>query len=133
MIETYITLKTAQLAEKVGFDEPCKRYLSEKSSPITNPNFLWSADKEISNGNLLRSQCSAPTQAFLAAWLREEHDIDVLLTISYNSEGIKVYTYDLFHKSKHLDSIGFEDGKIKYEHAYELGLFRALEILKAKQ
>ena len=131
MVETYITLKTAQFAEEVGFNEFCDRFFDSENSPKDNKEFLYSCT-ETCNSSLTRSQYSALTQSQLADWLRERHDIDVLPTISYNSEHKRVYTYDLFHKSKHIDSIGFEEGRIKYEDTYELGLFRALTFLKSK-
>ena len=124
-METLITFKTAKLAKDRKFNVECFNYYQDShragiksiNSPLTNSliDELHEEDK----------YCiifyTTPSQSVLAKWLREEHDIDVLINKTLSG----LYYY-----------IIWKDGeKIKrktcnnYEICYEEGLFEALNLI----
>ena len=124
-METLITFKTAKLAKDKKFNVECFNYYQDShragiksmNSPLTNSliDELHEEDK----------YCiifyTAPSQSVLAKWLREEHDIDVLINKTLSG----LYCY-----------IIWKDGeKIKrktcnnYEICFEEGLFEALNLI----
>ena len=124
-METLITFKTANLAKDRKFNVECFNYYQDShragvksiNSPLTNSliDELHEEDK----------YCiifyTTPSQSVLAKWLREEHDIDVLINKTLSG----LYYY-----------IIWKDGeKIKrktcnnYEICFEEGLQEALNLI----
>lgn len=125
-METLITFKTAKLAKDRKFNVECFNYYQDShragiksinSPPLTNSliDELHEEDK----------YCiifyTTPSQSVLAKWLREEHDIDVLINKTLSG----LYYY-----------IIWKDGeKIKrktcnnYEICFEEGLQEALNLI----
>ena len=67
------------------------------------------------------------SQSLLAKWLREKHDIDVIIN-TYRNQNQKYYKYFISEKSKNL--IKSEEYYDTYEEAYEIGLQEALKLIK---
>jgi len=144
MKEQLITLETAKIAKDKGFnitlentDEDWKsnyyepndmRYHyhrdSKKYSPLsdyyadTNQNFQQYGDNK-------HPHIDAPTQALLQKWLREKHDIHIVMVSGYSG----FPNYDvcvMLNKTNHLR----EDKDYYYEEALEKGLQEALKLIK---
>ena len=121
MEDTIITFETAKLAKEKGFDEKCLFFYTSDSKELKQINL-----KGISNSDMI-SFCSAPTQSLLAKWLREKHEIDILVQRAF-SNGIKKYILTpCFDKPivKGYQSVE----KNNYEEAYEIGLQEALKLI----
>ena len=126
-METLITFKTAKLAKDRKFNVECFNYYQDShragvksiNSPITNSliDELHEEDK----------YCiifyAAPSQSVLQKWLREEHNIDVLInvTIDYSN-----YISIIWFKGKKIKPSG---RFINYENALEIGLQEALNLI----
>ena len=125
-METLITFKTAKLAKDKKFNVECFNYYQDShragvkniNSPLTNSliDELHEEDK----------YCiifyTAPSQSNLANWLREEHNIDVLINKAISG----VYYYIIWQGSKKLKPVG---RFYKYEDCFEEGLFEALNLI----
>jgi hypothetical protein len=122
MEDTKITFKTAKLAKEKEFPQSRK----------TKGKFR--DDGSIENlgiGGAMVDTCKEwyerPTQSLLAKWLREEHEIDILVQRAF-SNGIKKYILTpCFDKPivKGYQSVE----KNNYEEAYEIGLQEALKLI----
>ena len=105
MEDTRITFETAKLAKEKGCN-------LENCTCGGYPDCICS-DKRIS-------------QSLLAKWLREKHDIDVIIN-TYRNQNQKYYRYFISEKSK--DVIKSEEYYDTYEEAFEIGLQEALQNL----
>jgi hypothetical protein len=115
MKKELISSETAKVAKKKGFNLPtiacydirnAKLHMYEKVAAIPY-NYNTKEEHFI----------SAPTQSQLQRWLREEHDIIVL--VYYGDLG---YTWKIVNKKEG----GFY---VSYEKALEGGLFHALKLI----
>lgn len=125
-METLITFKTAKLAKEKKFNIECFNYYQDShragvksiNSPITNSliDELHEEDK----------YCiifyTAPSQSVLQKWLREEHNIDILINKTISG----IYYYIIWKGSTKLKPIG---RFYKYEDCFEDGLFEALNLI----
>lgn len=128
-METIITFKTAKLAKEKKFNVECFNYYQDShragvksiNSPITNSliDELHEEDK----------YCvifyTAPSQSVLQKWLREEHNIDVLINKTISG----VYYYVIWKGSEKLKPVG---RFYKYEDCFDNGLFEALSLITLK-
>lgn len=122
MEDTKVTFETAKLAKEKEF--PQSRKAKGK----------FRDDGSIENlgiGGAMIDTCKEwyerPTQSLLAKWLREEHEIDILVQRAF-SNGIKKYILTpCFDKPivKGYQSVE----KNNYEEAYEIGLQEALKLI----
>lgn len=122
MEDTRITFETAKLAKEKEFPQSRK----------TKGKFR--DDGSIENlgiGGAMVDTCKEwyerPTQSLLAKWLREEHEIDILVQRAF-SNGIKKYILTpCFDKPivKGYQSVE----KNNYEEAYEICLQEALKLI----
>ena len=72
-------------------------------------------------------QPTAPTQSLLQKWLREKHNIIVLV----DYEGIDGYYYKYYYYINEVKKYNASDKNyITFEEAYEIGLQEALKLIK---
>ena len=128
MQEQLITFETAKLAKEKGFFQETNRleipyynYKGEFKGDVSD----WRIRKYIRGEDTSDIEIvSAPTQSLLAKWLREEHNIIVLV----DYEGIDGYYYKFYsykEGNKNYDASGKNYNT--YEDAYEIGLQEALK------
>ena len=115
MEDRTVKFETAVLAKEKGFPQNTlrmKEFLS-LSKKLTDKHF----------GDNIKS----PTQTTLQTWLREEHSIHVLPSITEHPSG-KIYSFYLFHGTKPL-KVEFNEDHFcsSFEEAMEIGLFLALQ------
>lgn len=105
--DTLVSFDTSKLLKEKGFNIKCHyaRFISD-SIPVNN--------ETTHNWNLYPEGYSIPTQSLAQKWLREVHNIDVLI---YKVE--KKYTTE--YCSKHYNT---------YEQALEEALQEALKLIK---
>ena len=144
MEDTRITFETAKLAKEKGFNERLHYFYKVKSEndvelygctkkelvgfkgyvPIYHKVRDYHTNKEKLNAKLYR--CSAPTQSLLAKWLREEHNIIVLV----DYEGIDGYYYKFYsYKEGNKNYDASDKNYNTYEEALEIGLYQALLLI----
>ena len=124
MEDTIITFETAKLAKEKGFTQnPYKIPYSYRYEFTDNTGCVLSYSLFNPSSNI----CTAPSQSILAKWLREKHEIDILVQRAF-SNGIKKYIVTpCFDKPvvKGYQSVE----KNNYEDAYEKGLQEALRLI----
>ena len=126
MKEELISLKTAKLAKEKGFTESCEyAYVNDFEEE-------WNLeDIEYNDGcvfdNKFHNNCSAPTQSLLQRWLREVHDIDIIIHRQHNNP--KMYYSSIWYKSKNPWNPPSAMNKLTYEEALEEGLYEALKLI----
>lgn len=115
--EQFVSFETAKMLKEEGFDIPC-------TSQYTDNGFGWD-NVSLENYNSCESLFSRPTQALAAMWLREEHNIDVMVDV-YNRD----YYVCNVYKNKHLMTIR-NTVTSSYEKAFEEGLCEAIKLIKS--
>lgn len=155
MQEQIVGFEVAKLAKDKGFKELCLNYYFEDGElrenilntthgyygeEVTfkyeelienwNDRFLTKKDGSRcfgcnkSNGYL--ETCSAPTQALLQKWLREKHNIDVVVGSTYLGYNVVLWNRNTY-KSHHISSVNLAE---KYEDALEIGLIEAFKLIE---
>jgi len=132
MKEQLISLKTAKLAKKKGFNISTKSFYG-CDDPVTGPNNMLITIDSVVEG-LIRSQektliYNAPTQNMLQTWLRKTYRIHV--EVLWLDTLASIYVFQILTtgnairpQSKHFYS---------YEEALEQGLYEALELIEEKE
>ena len=133
MEDTIITFKTAKLAKEKWFpQEPNKLKI-----PYYNYKGEFKGDVKDWLRKYLRNEdtsdvesVSAPTQSLLAKWLREEHNIHIVIS-NNNYNKLLNWSFDL-----HKLPVGIiqmwkrgDDTYNTFEEAYEVGLQEALKYI----
>ena len=128
MEDTRITFETAKLAKEKGFpQEPNRRkvpyynYKGEFNGDVTD--FLRKYLREEDTSDV--ESVSAPTQSLLAKWLREEHNIDVIVECDNN--GDKFYKVRVWENGNY--NLLYLTLFKKYEEALEAGLQETLKYI----
>lgn len=114
--EQFVSFETAKMLKEAGFDVPC-------TSQYTENEFAWENLRKTDfnkNGYVF----SRPTQALAARWLRESHNIDVMVDV-YNRD----YYVCNVYKNKHLMIIR-DIVTSSFEKALEEGLCEAIKSIK---
>ena len=125
MKDTRIIFETAKLVKEKGFPQETNRL------EIPYYNYKGEFKGDVSDWRIrryLRGEdtsdiefVSAPTQSLLAKWLREEHNIIVLV----DYEGIDGYYYKFYsYKEGNKNYDASDKNYNTYEEAYEIGLGR---------
>ena len=131
MQEELVTLETAKLAKEKGFNiftdvcfanTPNSDNKHYKKIKLHHSHSVGSVD---SFGNILTLVAYAPTQSIRAKWLREEHNIDVLVT-STNGSKLKRYVSKIYVNKLYVKLVGHSDN---YENTFEKGLQEALKLI----
>ena len=115
--EQYVSFDTAKMLKEAGFAIPC-------TSQYTEGMGVWDVEYPY-DFNADFSGYSRPTQALAARWLREVHNIAILITpLLYG------WTVDLFNIEKFQYILCNKDTMADtYEEALEDGLRICLEIV----
>ena len=150
MKDIRITFETAKLAKKKGFDIKGQNVFDLKNNNKII-NFKDLAIQEFIDDvetagyldkafNYLKEDINrtddnsdkdyyllVPTQSLLAKWLREKHNIIVLV----DYEGIDGYYYKYYYYINEVKKYNASDKNyITFEEAYEIGLQEALKLIK---
>jgi hypothetical protein len=127
MIDQLVTFETARLAKEKEFKITTLDGFDEKGVDLFNKNYFtnWNGRRsEIKD----RSFYSRPKQSSLQNWLREVHDIDLIVYPSFMGK-IKNYYYVII-KDRNFDNVlQGETNNHSFEDALELGLQEALKII----
>lgn len=147
MQEEIIAFETAKLAKEVGFQNktPHKlrrnyyNYLGELNGDCTAYIKRFANEEDTSDF----VNVEAPTQSLLQRWLRDEHDINVVVRHSYKTLDKYIVSYSKWRDDKKfrttyfiipLDDDGIPNGTHQdfttYEGALERGLQEALKLIK---
>ena len=130
MEDTRITFETAKLAKEKGFPQETNRleipyynYKGEFKGDVSD----WRIRKYIRGEDTSDIEfVSAPTQSLLSKWLREQHNIIVLV----DYEGIDGYYYKFYsYKEGNKNYDASDKNYNTYEEAYEIGLQEALKLI----
>jgi len=139
MEEQLISFEVSKLAKEKGFNEPCRYVLDIPDNnimDITDMGFGKDKNSDIEQYN----RVTVPTQSILQKWLRETHNMFVVVTAEFYGDGInhnvQVFTYDpsnqeddYYDNSKCTMMYG-DDGQFNtYEQALEFGLEKALKLI----
>jgi hypothetical protein len=141
MKEDLITLKTAKLAKKKGFDLESLYFYTKPNSKMfgidehNRPYSIKNTSKKLYKcGNHaalnIDNVFSAPTQALLQRWLREEHNIHISIGLNLNGDRPKVYWISFEHTLEGSIIDTFQTEYKTYEEALEVGLYEALKLIK---
>ncbi len=119
MKEVLISLETAKLAKEKGFNEGCFYYYYDgKVIELREHNHLREHNSEM--------YCwSAPTQSLLQKWLREIHNLHIMI-IPYNNK----FIISLLFLDKNGSNTNFDEEYNTYELALEQGLIEGLKLIK---
>jgi len=107
MEEQLVSFETAKLAKEKGFNVKCRKKYTTRLFPFLNPKY------------------GAPTQSLLQKWLRDEHDIWVLVDFAYDTSELAACVQK---GNRQLLVDGFTMVE-SYEEALEKGLQEALKLI----
>lgn len=137
MEEQLINFETAKLAKEKGFNIYTQKVFVETlehtlemgrggdcTFPYQAPRVLNSS--EFGNWDIVH--CKAPTQSLLQKWLREVHNIHLLIEPYYNEQTVLIYGIDVIIENSK-EEIIIEKGFKTYEQALEIGLQEALKLI----
>lgn len=104
--EQFVTLETARLAKQAGFDWECWAYwLSdyangelEQKAPFENRAVPYDYNNEPGARYRKGDMLSAPTQSVLQRWLRELHNLIIVVKPYYGKE--VVYGYIIYQEAE---------------------------------
>lgn len=132
MDEELIGTETAKFAKLAGFDIECryeynKYFQGDYSTPIRNKGLNKKKRGMLYKGDLQIYQ--APTRYFLQKWLREEHNIHIVINITINGKWY-FELYDLRDKrnAQIYDKL-YEKLFHTFEEALEDALLESLKII----
>ena len=131
-----VKYQTANLANKKGFKKHCSFYYELEGGEC----FLNTVHNRI---DLIPDHyIPAPSQVQLQKWLRDEHNIEVYVTVNFYNRKEKLgylYNIDKFdaknihdgqtYDNEQIQLIGEFQGFITFEQALEVGLFKALNLI----
>ena len=109
--EAYCSYEVSKLLKEKGFDELCnKKYNSYKSLVFAGKiTELWQKNSEFD----IDEECSAPTQQMAMRWLREVHDIKIMIRPYVDG----TYSYEILNGFWYVNFDSYEDAAeeaIKY-------------------
>lgn len=120
--ESYVSFETAKILKEAGFDEVCSlSYCSDKG----DKSFLLERNSDLTPG-----QCSCPTQALAARWLREVHNIHVFAFFDYVERNWIYCIADLDADTAEGGMEMSESNYPTYEEAMEDALQHAVKLIK---
>lgn len=127
MQEQKINFETAKLAKEKGFPQSLSHSqhinLKEDEWKLYSSTDADELDNSIGIGENIR--CSAPTQSLLQKWLREVHNIDVVVGSTYLGYNVVLWNRNTY-KLHHISPVNIAE---KYEDVLEIGLMEALKII----
>jgi|SRR5690554_2625851 len=136
MEEQLVSFETAKLAKEKGFNESCIRGYLNKDGSLMNDDDHFDYNSCYDDHSIMKHlsfknseviddySITAPTQSFLQKWLREVHNLIVIIDWGPLS---KKYSYEIYHNGK---DYGVEYVNDSYEEALEEGLIEALKLIQ---
>ena len=129
MTETIISFETAKLAKEEGFDWESSGLYDEKCIlGINHHDYrrLFTNTKEDTYN------IAAPTQSLLQKWLREVHNIEIIVHPKEHSSLGFMYVVDVFFidQLNNISYSGVYSLYKTYEEALETGLQEAIKLIK---
>lgn len=124
MTEELVTLKTAKLLRKKGFNEYCKDIIREDNGRLMQS--IFRTNKELPN------LCySRPTQSLAQKWLRETKNLHIEIYRNACGYGYVIVKTDNGTWRADDDAKGPNDGGNwdTYEEALEAGIFEVLKLI----
>lgn len=120
--EDYVSFETAKLLKEKGFGERVKSYYTKSGLEGYMLALKATKNTELGDGFISR-----PTLQMVMKWLREVHNIDIIINVSSKdeSDGKRKYTYAIVSKW----FVGTDNVKRAYEYACEAGIRYCLEKL----
>lgn len=125
MTDTLISFETAKLAKEKGFNEPIRLCYSDQDRVNALPYDAGNRD----HINSQHAYYSVPTQSLLQKWLREVHQLLILINIDTISSE---FTYSIWRISPDEEfELLKEDSNYNliYEDALEQALIEALKLI----
>lgn len=124
MTEELVTLETAKLLRKKGFNEYCKDIIREDNGRMMQSVFR-------TNKDLPKGAYSRPTQSIAAKWLREVKNLHIEIYRSACGYGYIIVKANNGTWMEDDDAKGPNDGGNwdTYEEALEEGLQEALKLI----
>lgn len=127
--ESYVSFDTARMLKEVGFEEKVNScFMYDKYADKDEYEFEGGyaiVRKDLSdNYNCYEKSISRPTQSLAARWIREVHNIDIVVNV-YNRY---YYCCDVY-QNKHLMLIKYIVNA-NYEESLETGLQEAIKLIK---
>lgn len=121
--EDYVSFETAKLLKEKEFDEACHAYYHEDDGKLIESYSAY-AIKNMSNPCFFGN--GAPTLQMVMKWLREVHNIDIIIVSSKDeSYNKRKYTYVIVSKR----FTGTDNVKRSYEEACDAAIKYCLENL----
>ena len=126
MEEQYITFETAKLAKEKKFIYPTlANYECEEDGTVKELNWKFKTLGDFLD-NLNTPVC---TQSLLQKWLREIHNIHIVITLEFSESLKELWYYGLLSiKGNEINELG-DEGYTTYELALEAGLKEALTLI----
>ena len=125
MTDQLISFETAKLAKEKGLLNPTLYFYGEDEQLYTYDSLMVFNDEE--------SKWEAPTQSLLHKWLREKHNmLIVIMTSMYTSNKYEMSIEEIIKPfgTDMTDSIYCKDTQFDtYEEALERGLIEALKLI----
>lgn len=144
MKEEIVSFETAKLAKSRGFNENVLYHYGSGYTPCVNDDGLFMDD--VCNSEIDPYEFSAPTQSLLQRWLREVHNVVIVVRpvderISDSGDwknrgyGVIFYKYSedsiiIDHAHIPSDLSGYLDYFPTYEQALEVGLQESLKLIE---
>lgn len=125
MTDTLISFETAKLAKEKGFNEPIRLCYSDQDRVNALPYDAGNRD----HINSQHAYYSVPTQSLLQKWLREVHQLLILINIDTISSE---FTYSIWkmHSDEEFELIQEESNyNLIYEDVLEQALIKALKLI----
>ena len=123
MKEELISFETAKLANEKGFDV-ISRYGTEASLYNKNGEHTYYSNYGFMGSGLSDEYIYAPTQSLLQKWLREKHNIHLIINVYKDDSYDFILISDLI-KEESDDGLYYDS----YEKALEFGLQEALKLI----
>ena len=126
MEEQYITFETAKLAKEKKFIHPTlANYECEEDGTVKELNWKFKTLGDFLD-NLHTPVC---TQNLLQKWLREVHNIHIVITLEFSESLKELWYYGLLSiKGNEINELG-DEGYTTYELALEAALQEALKLI----
>lgn len=121
--EDYVSFETAKLLKEKGFDEPVLFTIDREGFQQYPKNLEF---EYLHNSEVSADEYACPTLQLAMKWLREVHNIDIIITSSKDeSYNKRKYTYVIVSKRFG----GTDNVKRTYEEACETAIKYCLENL----
>lgn len=124
MAEELVTLETAKMLRKKGFNEYCKDIIREDNGRMMQSVFR-------TNNDLPKGAYSRPTQSIAAKWLRETKNLHIEIYRNACGYGYAIVKANNGTWMEDDDAKGPNDSGNwdTYEEALEAGIFEALKLI----